>query len=45
MTVDFIVPDWPAPKAVKALTTTRLGGVSNVPYDALNLATHVGDDP
>ncbi|MDT8371670.1 MAG: peptidoglycan editing factor PgeF [Gammaproteobacteria bacterium] len=45
MTVDFIIPDWPAPKAIKALSTTRLGGVSSVPYDSLNLATHVGDNP
>ncbi len=45
MAIDFITPDWPAPKAIKALCTTRLGGVSLVPYDALNLATHVGDDP
>lgn len=45
MTINFIIPDWPAPKAIKALSTTRLGGVSSAPYDALNLATHVGDDP
>lgn len=36
---------WPAPARVKALTTTRAGGVSAAPYDSLNLAAHVGDDP
>lgn len=40
----FIEPDWPAPAAVKAFTTTRTGGVSKAPYDSFNLATHVGDD-
>lgn len=42
---DFIVPDWPAPGNVRALQTTRAGGVSRSPYDSLNLAMHVGDDP
>ena len=37
-------PDWPAPANVYALCTTREGGVSQVPYAALNLADHVGDD-
>ena len=41
---DWLVPDWPAPSGVKALFTTRLGGQSRVPYDSLNLGTHVGDD-
>ena len=39
----FILPDWPAPTKVKALSTTRIGGVSAAPYDSLNLGTHVGD--
>lgn len=43
--VDSIRPDWPAPANVRALTTTRLGGVSAAPFDALNLGDHVGDDP
>ncbi len=30
---------------VDAVITTRAGGVSEAPYDSLNLATHVGDDP
>jgi YfiH family protein len=41
----FILPDWPAPTNVKALQTTRLGGISAAPYDTLNLGLHVGDDP
>jgi polyphenol oxidase len=44
-TGDWITPDWPAPANVRAIATTRLGGVSAAPYDSLNLATHVGDDP
>ncbi|GAB4120006.1 MAG: purine nucleoside phosphorylase YfiH [Sideroxydans sp.] len=40
-----IVPDWPAPANVKALQTTRHGGVGTAPYDTLNLGLHVGDDP
>lgn len=48
----WIVPDWPAPARVRALSTTRLSGVSTGPYGladgsagGLNLGTHVGDDP
>lgn len=41
----WIVPDWPAPASVKALSTTRAGGVSAAPYLSLNLGTHVGDLP
>lgn len=37
-------PDWSAPSHVVALCTTRAGGVSAAPYDALNLGLHVGDD-
>lgn len=40
-----IRPDWPAPKNVRALQTTRQGGVSAAPYDSLNLGSHVGDAP
>ncbi|HNA31254.1 MAG TPA: peptidoglycan editing factor PgeF [Thiobacillaceae bacterium] len=42
---DWLVPDWPAPANVRALTTTRAGGVSGPPYDSLNPASHVGDEP
>jgi YfiH family protein len=47
----FLVPDWPVLGRVKALTTTRQGGVSIGPYGlaghrpgGLNLGDHVGDD-
>lgn len=40
-----ITPDWPAPPNVRALQTTRQGGVSDAPYDSLNLGDHVGDEP
>jgi len=42
---DWIVPDWPAPGNVKALFTTRNGGIGSGPYTSLNLGDHVGDDP
>lgn len=42
---DWIVPDWPALPAVRAVSTTRRGGVSASPYSSWNLAEHVGDDP
>lgn len=45
MNFELILPDWPAPKHVRALTTTRQGGVSLPPYDTLNLGDHVGDAP
>lgn len=41
----LIIPDWPAPARVRALQTTRQGGVSIAPYDSLNLGSHVGDIP
>lgn len=40
----LIFPDWPAPLNVKAIQTTRLGGVSVAPYDSFNLGAHVQDD-
>ncbi len=39
----WIVPDWPLPPGVRALCTTREGGVSEGPYASLNLGDHVGD--
>lgn len=38
-------PDWPLPPRVRALMTTREGGVSPPPWDSLNLGTAVGDEP
>lgn len=43
--LSLLRPDWPAPAHVHAVATTRLGGVSVAPYNSLNLAYHVGDDP
>lgn len=43
--LQLIVPDWPAPENIRALQTTRLGGVSDSPYLSLNLGDHVGDEP
>ena len=39
----FIVPQWPAASRVRALVTTRIGGVSTGPYASFNLADHVHD--
>ncbi len=44
LTPTFIYPDWPAPKNVRALQTTRTGGLSAAPYNSFNLGRHVGDD-
>lgn len=40
----LIVPDWPLPSGVAACSSTRIGGVSQPPYDSLNLGAHCGDD-
>ena len=40
---DWLIPQWPAPAGVKAVFTTRAGGVSAAPFDTLNLGSHVGD--
>ena len=45
MNHSWIVPDWPAPDNVRALQTTRHGGVSAGVYASMNLGDHVGDDP
>ena len=41
----WIIPGWPAPANVHALSTTRHGGVGAAPYTSLNLGDHVGDAP
>lgn len=41
----LILPDWPAPRNVRACVTTRSGGVSSAPYESFNLGDHVGDEP
>jgi len=42
---DWLRPDWPVPGSVRAVCTTRAGGVSAGRYASLNLGDHVGDDP
>ncbi len=42
--MDRIEPDWPAPRRVRAVCTTRQGGASRRPFASMNLADHVGDD-
>ncbi|OUR65475.1 multi-copper polyphenol oxidoreductase [Methylophaga sp. 42_25_T18] len=41
---DLIIPNWPAPNNIKAISTTRHGGYSSPPFGKLNLGSHVGDD-
>ncbi|THC46554.1 peptidoglycan editing factor PgeF [Massilia sp. Mn16-1_5] len=48
----LVIPEWPdAPASIGALATTRVGGVSQGPYDdgrgggGFNLGLHCGDDP
>jgi YfiH family protein len=43
--VNLLYPLWPAPAWVRAVFTTRDGGTSKPPFDALNLGDHVLDDP
>jgi YfiH family protein len=40
----FIEPEWSAPMRVRAVMTTRQGGVSVAPWNSLNLGVHVGDN-
>ena len=42
---DWLIPDWPAPRGVHAVFTSRVGGVSLPPFDSMNLGDHVGDVP
>jgi YfiH family protein len=37
--------DWPSAPGVRAWQTTRVGGLGAGPYQSLNLAGHVDDDP
>ncbi|MBI2786353.1 MAG: peptidoglycan editing factor PgeF, partial [Legionella longbeachae] len=36
--------NWPAPKNISALSTTRLSGFSQAPYDSNNLGLGIGDN-
>ena len=41
----WLVPDWDAPRNVRAFVTTRAGGVSEGEFESMNLASRGGDDP
>jgi YfiH family protein len=41
----LIYPNWNAPANVRAISTTRNGGVSLDPWGQLNLGAHCGDEP
>ncbi len=50
--MNLIIPEWGAPKNIRAFSTVRYGGYSNTPYqgdvsgkNGLNFGMHVGDDP
>ena len=45
MSAFWLPADWPQQAGLHAGTTLRGGGCSLPPYDGLNLADHVGDDP
>lgn len=40
----YLIANWPAPKHIKALTTTKAGGASKAEFSSNNLALHVEDD-
>ena len=42
--VEWLEPEWPAPRRVRVISTLRTGGASKAPYASLNLAAHVDDD-
>ncbi|MBW3697036.1 peptidoglycan editing factor PgeF [Vibrio sp. T187] len=42
--MQMIIPNWNAPKNVKAFASTRQGGYSSRQYQGLNLGAHVGDE-
>jgi len=44
-TVPWIVPEWPAPSQVKALTTLRQSSACQAPGGTFNLSLSVGDNP
>lgn len=39
----YLIPEWPAPESVKAISTLRTAGVSRAPFASQNLGLHVGD--
>ena len=45
MTMALIEPDWPVADPVRAMATTRAGGVSQGPWTSFNLGEFCGDEP
>jgi polyphenol oxidase len=45
LSAGMLWPQWEAAPRVGAVMSTRTGGVSQAPWDSLNLGTAVGDDP
>lgn len=43
--MSLLLPQWNVPANVRACSTTRLDGVSDAPWNAMNLGAHVGDNP
>jgi YfiH family protein len=43
--MSYLHANWPAPKSIAALTTTREQGQSQAPYACNNVGLHVGDKP
>ena len=41
--IKFLSPDWSVPASVKAIVSTRQGGVSTAPFNSLNIGLHVND--
>lgn len=41
----YILPQWRAPAGVRALATTRIGGVSPAPWNSFNLGVNTADSP
>lgn len=45
ISASWLVPRWPAPQRVRAVSTTRIQGASLAPYASFNLSDTVADDP
>jgi len=43
--MNWIKPDWPAPRNIHAAVTLRTGGISQGSFSSLNPALHVNDSP
>lgn len=41
---DWVIPQWPAPPNVRAVTTTRIGGISTGEFATMNLGNNTHDN-